>query len=199
MLTDTVAFPAYKRATMEQAGPFDEDMLCNEDDEYNYRLGTLGAKLLLADNVHSRYYCRSSLRALWRQYFRYGCWKVPVMQKHPRQMRLRHFVPAAYVVALVGLATLADLFPASRFLLALLASSYVLANLAASVWAARKGRWRAVALLPVVFGALHFSYGLGFLFGLAKFCHRWKKGNYARFSSQVKEYLRQVEIQLPHL
>jgi hypothetical protein len=198
MLTDTIAFPAYKRDLMERAGPFDEEMLCNEDDEYNYRLAKLGARLLLASDVHSRYHCRNRWRALWRQYFRYGYWKVPVMQKHPLQMRLRHFVPAIFVLALLDAAFLACFFPAGSLLLGLVAGSYILANLAASVWTARKGGWRFVWLLPLVFSTLHFSYGFGFLGGLVKFRRRWKKGIYADFSSQIKGYSRQVEIQLPH-
>src|SRR3989442_6118081 len=82
ILTDTVAFPAYTRAILRKAGAYDEEFRCNEDDEYNYRLHKIGAKILLAGDVRSRYYSRSSLRSLWRQYFRYGCWKVRVMQKH---------------------------------------------------------------------------------------------------------------------
>ena len=48
MLTDTVAFPAYTRAAVERAGPFDEELVRNQDDEYNYRLRKLGARILLA-------------------------------------------------------------------------------------------------------------------------------------------------------
>ncbi len=183
MLTDTVAFPAYKRAIMERAGPYDEKMSCNEDDEYNYRLAKLGAKLLLAKDIHSKYYCRNHIGALGRQYFRYGYWKVPVLQKHPRQMRLRHFVPAVFAAALLALAALGVFFPVCRLLLAMLAGSYALANLAASVWAGRKSRWHFLWLLPFVFATLHFSYGIGFLSGLVKFCPRWKKGNDVYFSS----------------
>ena len=90
---DTVAFPAYPKRTIEKCGLFDEELVRNQDDEYNYRLRELGGKILLSPDIKSKYYGRSSLKALWRQYFQYGYWKVRVMQKHPRQMRLRHFVP----------------------------------------------------------------------------------------------------------
>ena len=89
MLTDTVAFPAYKRSVVERAGFFDEELVRNQDDEYNYRLRKLGAKILLASDVHCRYYSRSSLRSLGRQYLQYGYWKVRVLQKHPGQMQPR--------------------------------------------------------------------------------------------------------------
>ena len=45
-------------------------------------------KILLAEDVRSTYFSRSSLKHLWRQYFQYGFWKVRVLQKHPRQMSL---------------------------------------------------------------------------------------------------------------
>src|SRR5689334_9749560 len=54
MLTDTVAFPAYTRAIIERAGTFDEELVRNQDDEYNYRLRKMGARILLAADVRCR-------------------------------------------------------------------------------------------------------------------------------------------------
>ena len=88
---------------MERAGPFDEELVRNQDDEYNYRLRKMGARILLASDIRARYYSRSSLRSLWRQYLQYGYWKVRVMQKHPWQMKARHFVPLAFVCAGIAL------------------------------------------------------------------------------------------------
>ena len=68
LLVDTVAFPAYRQCMMQQAGWFDEELVRNQDDEYSYRMRKLGAKILLAADVHARYYSRSSLSSLWRQY-----------------------------------------------------------------------------------------------------------------------------------
>jgi succinoglycan biosynthesis protein ExoA len=82
---DTIAFPAYTRAIIKRAGAYDEELVRNQDDEYNYRIRGLGGVLLLAPDVRSRYYSRGTLRSLWRQYYQYGYWKVRVMQKHPRQ------------------------------------------------------------------------------------------------------------------
>ena len=99
-LVDTVPFPAYTREMMRRAGPFDEELVRNQDDEFNFRIRELGGRILMAADVRSRYESRGSLRSLARQYFQYGYWKVRVMQKHPRQMSARHFVPAAFVSAL---------------------------------------------------------------------------------------------------
>src|SRR5262245_41982451 len=37
-LVDTVAFPVYRRRTLERIGPFDEELVRNQDDELNLRL-----------------------------------------------------------------------------------------------------------------------------------------------------------------
>jgi len=175
MLTDTVAFPAYTSDAILRAGPYDEELVRNQDDEYNYRLRKLGARILLAADVHCRYYSRGSLRSLWRQYFQYGFWKVRVLQKHPRQMRLRQFVPALFVVALVS-SLLASLFFADALRLFLaIAVAYALANALASITTARLANARMLFLFPVTFAVLHFSYGLGFIVGLVRFISRWRQ------------------------
>ncbi len=173
MLTDTVAFPAYTRAAIERAGLFDEEMVRNQDDEYNYRLRKLGARLLLAADVRARYYSRSSLKSLFKQYFQYGYWKVRVLQKHPRQMSLRQFIPPLFVAALLLSLLVAAVFPWGWLVAALIAGSYLAANLAASFLTASQTNLRHFILLPPVFLALHLSYGAGFLLGLIKFAPHW--------------------------
>ncbi len=175
VLVDTIAFPAYTRRAVELAGPFDEELVRNQDDEYNYRLCKLGCKLLLADDVKAEYYSRSTLRSLWWQYFQYGFWKVRVMQKHPRQMRLRQFAPPAFVLALIVGGALAPFSAVVRSLWLGLIASYLLANLTASLLAASRGGWRLLPLLPFAFATLHLSYGVGFLVGLVRFADRWNK------------------------
>ena len=66
--------------------PFDEELVRNQDDEYNYRLRKMGGRLLLAADVHVGLLQPQLARLLWRQYRQYGYWKVRVLQKHPRQM-----------------------------------------------------------------------------------------------------------------
>jgi len=178
IVTDTVPFPAYTREIVAKVGLYDEELVRDQDDEYNYRIREAGGRLLLAADVQSKYYSRGSLSKLWKQYFQYGYWKVRVLQKHPGQMSLRQFVPPVFVTALLGSVGLSLLFSWGWLPLAIVAGSYLLANLGASVFtAAKKGR-EHLALLPLTFAILHLSYGLGFLGGLFKFWNRWgdKKG-----------------------
>ena len=174
LLVDTIPFPAYRREAIERAGPFDEELVRNQDDEYNYRLREAGGKLLLAPDIRSKYYSRRSLPALWKQYFQYGLWKVRVMQKHPAQMRPRHFIPALFVAAVTGGGGLAVFIPVMRTGWLVMLTAYLLSNIAASVLAARRAGWQCLPLLPVVFASLHISYGVGFLAGLVRFAGRWR-------------------------
>ncbi|MCB1034312.1 MAG: glycosyltransferase family 2 protein, partial [Acidobacteria bacterium] len=57
---DTVAFPAYPRQILQKAGPYDEELVRNQDDEYNYRLRKAGHRLLLAPDVRSLYFSRAT-------------------------------------------------------------------------------------------------------------------------------------------
>lgn len=171
---DTVAFPAYPRELLDRAGPFDEELVRNQDDEYSYRLRKMGVRIKLAGDITSTYYSRSSLSRMCRQYFQYGYWKVRVMQKHSRQMRPRQFAPPAFVVSLVLLVVLLPFAPTLALsLLGLVGGLYLMATLAASLATARGGGWEALPYLPPAFAGLHLSYGAGFLVGLFKFWNRW--------------------------
>lgn len=192
MLADTVPFPAYTRQIVERAGFYDEELVRNQDDEYNYRIRGLGGKILLADDVRSTYFSRTSLKVLWRQYYQYGYWKVRVLQKHPLQMSLRQFVPPLFAASLLvsilysllsafltPLAThhlpLSILpYPISLLPLILILGAYLFANLAASIYTSYRRRvWAQLPLLSLTFATLHVGYGLGFLVGLTRFSNRW--------------------------
>lgn len=170
MWVETVAFPAYPRATIERIGLFDEEFMRNQDDEYNYRLLKQGGKILLCPQIRSRYYSRASLRKLWPQFYRYGHWKVRVMQKHPRQMRLRQFVPFFFVASL--LVTL--LIPQLQPLALMIALLYLLVDCAVSFNLARKYDWHYLPTMLLAHPTMHLAYGFGSLTGLVRFARRWR-------------------------
>jgi len=172
MMADTVPFPAYTREIVRRAGFYDEELMRNQDDEYNYRIRSMGGKILLAADIQSTYFSRTSLRGLWRQYFQYGFYKIRVLQKHPRQMSVRQFVPPVFVLALLFSILLA-LIPFLRFLSPIVPVSYLMANILASFYTAKKRGWKFVLYLPFIFAILHLSYGAGFVWGSVYFANRW--------------------------
>lgn len=173
-IVDTVYMGAWRRDVFTRIGLFDVEFVRNQDDEFNYRLRADGGTILLNPLIRSQYYNRGSLRALWRQYFQYGLWKVRVLQKHPRQMQPRQFAPAALVTALLGTGALALMSRWGRRLFALVAGTYIAANLTASLVTLRRRKSRN-GWLPLVFATLHLSYGGGFLLGLLRFRDRWSR------------------------
>lgn len=183
---DTVYLGAWRRDVFRIIGPFDEEQVRNQDDEFNYRLLSAGGRILLSPRIKSRYFNRATCRSLARQYFQYGYWKVRVMQKHPGQMRLRQFVPALFVLTLLVLSfgTAVSQWSAVLGLAAL--AAYLFANAGATLLvAARKPSW-AMFLLPVVYIVLHVAYGAGFLCGLVRFARHWRhktSGGYAATGS----------------
>lgn len=163
---DTVYLGAYWRHTFDRIGLYDETFRINEDYELNYRLRQAGGRILLSPNIISHYTPRSSLTALWRQYFQYGRWKVRTLQKHPASLRWRQTVPPLFVAGLVGSLLAGLAWPPAWWLFGGVAGAYLLANLVASTISARRGGWRYLPVLPLVFAIIHIGWGLGFWWGI---------------------------------
>lgn len=172
-LTDTLAFGAYRREVFDRLGAFDVELVRNQDDEFNYRLLHSGGKIWLEPSIQAIYYSRASISELWKQYLQYGFWKVRVLQKHPSQMRLRQFAPAAFVALILVSAIVAPFARDALYVAFGSVALYLAALLVAAISAARKVGTRSFAIVPFAFIALHSGYGLGFLFGLLRFWNRW--------------------------
>lgn len=173
---DTVYMGAFRREALVAVGGYDEELACNEDDELNFRLRAAGGRIALVPTIRSTYFNRSTLTALWRQYWRYGLWKVRVVQKHPASLQARHAIPPLFALAMVGASLLRLLDGPGRHLWLLVALPWFGGSLAATWQAIRAtGRFRLAPALPVVFGVLHLSYGLGALWGLLRFAPGWRR------------------------
>lgn len=172
---DTVYLGAWRREVFSWIGFFDEELVRDQDDEFNHRLRAAGGRILLSPAVRSRYTVRGTPRSLYRQYFQYGFWKVRVMQKHTAQMRPRQLVPPLFVLVFLLLAGVALAWPrtqAARLPLAALAALYLVADVFAALAVAARQRANPL-LLAIVFPVLHVAYGTGFLAGLVHFRGRW--------------------------
>ena len=170
---DTVYLGAWRRHIFDRIGLFDEELVRNQDDEFNYRLRSKGGRILLSPKIRSSYHNRRTGPTLWRQYFQYGYWKVRVMQKHPLQMQPRQFVPAAFVAALAIFTLLAPFTTIGKWGLGLSGAIYLAANLAASAYASGREGMRLLPLVSLSYATLHLAYGAGFLIGLVSFWNRW--------------------------
>ncbi len=165
---DTVAFGAYRREIFDQIGLFDESLIYNEDDEFNYRLRARGGRIFLTPVIRSWYYTRSSLPKLWMQYYRYGSGKVRVIQRYPRSAMVRQFVPFILVATLLMSGSLGIVSPIFLWLFLFVLASYLTASVLFSVRISARSGWKHLPVLPAAFACLHFGYGLGFLVGLLR-------------------------------
>jgi GT2 family glycosyltransferase len=194
---DTVAFGAYRRQVFDEIGLFDETLVYNEDDEFNYRLRKHGGKIFLTPAIKSFYHCRTSLGQLWKQYFRYGFGKVRVIQRHPEATMIRHFVPFTFVSTLLVSGLLGTLNPIFLWLFLSVLASYLIVSFLFSLRISARNGWKHLPVLPVAFACLHFSYGLGFLVGLLRLVGELKRRlliNH-RFSENVWDIVRPGEGQ----
>ena len=115
---DTVPFGAFRKTLIDQVGGFDEDLLTNEDYEFNVRIRKAGGGIWLDPRIRARYYARPTLGALAKQYWRYGYWKVRMLRRYPETLRWRQAIPPIFVLGLLGAGLLSFWLPFARWILA---------------------------------------------------------------------------------
>ncbi|MCX6295903.1 MAG: glycosyltransferase family 2 protein [Bacteroidetes bacterium] len=170
---DTVAFGAYKREVFNKIGLFDDELVRNQDDEFNYRLLSNGFTIYLYRKIRSKYFVRASFEKLFKQYEQYGYWKVYVNKKHKAVTTVRQVVPLFFVLFLfVGiLMSVIHTVFLKMYIVGLLfyftlslISAYNLSSETNKIFRIMKG-----------FFILHFSYGWGYLKGIIDFFILQKK------------------------
>jgi succinoglycan biosynthesis protein ExoA len=160
---DTFAFPLYRREVFERVGLFDEDLLRNQDDELNHRIRRAGGRLVFAPTMGSSYLVRSSVSALWSQYWQYGRFRFATVAKHRRPGAARQLAPPALVSGLAAGLALDAASGGGWYAGRVLAACYALLLLAGGLVAATSARRPLLApLVAVACGAMHLSYGAGF-------------------------------------
>lgn len=161
---DHLPFGAYPVELVRRIGGWNEQLVANEDFEFDYRLRQAGRRLLFDPSIVIHWHCRQSIRDLYRQYRRYGRGKVDVVQLHPESMRVRHVAPPA----LVAWITVGALLSVRRPTWSLgMVAPYALAVAAASVQTARRleSSYDRV-YVPLAFVAMHVGWGVGFWSGV---------------------------------
>jgi len=166
---DTVPYGAYRREVFDKVGLFDEELVRNQDLEFNHRINAAGGKVFFTPTMGSYYHSRTSLVEFWKQNLQNGLWNVQLLRQSPRGLSLRHLVPLFFVLSLGVSAILSIFTPIALFLLLGIVLSYALLSTASSCHIALRSGWRYFFILPFVFLCLHLSYGMGYLGGFVKF------------------------------
>ncbi len=169
IFVDTVPFGCYRREVFDRIGLFDEELIRNQDDEFNLRLIKNGGKILLVPEIISSYYTRASLLKLWNMYFQYGYFKPLVVRKVGAILTLRQTIPALFVGSLAFSGLLSFLSPIFCYLFIAVIGSYIVVDLGVSFLVALQRGLKYFLMMPLVFLTLHFSYGLGYMRGVFDF------------------------------
>jgi succinoglycan biosynthesis protein ExoA len=186
--SDSVYLGAYRRDVFDRVGMFDEELMRNQDDEFNYRLVGAGGRIWLDPSIQTSYEVRPSLGTLFEQYRQYGTFKVRVIQKRG-VTSWRHLVPPAFVGAL-GAGALASVITRRPLWLAALGGTYAIVALGAGMLSGSRDA-KVLLALPVAFGTIHLAYGIGFWQGL------WRFGSCSRSRRRSSRQTMPTRVDLP--
>ena len=165
--SDTTAFGCFKKELFDRIGMYDEKLLSSSDLDLNQRIQAAGGRILVVPDVVISYMADGDLRAFRRHVFADGVWVSYVMKFGKRAWSWRHWVPAAFVLSLLGAAGLSAVSRGFLWLGLGIAGVYAGVSLAESLRiAVREREARYAVLLPIVFAVRHIVHGMGTLFGL---------------------------------
>lgn len=159
----------WRRSTLERHGGWDEGWPVNQDAELAARIREAGGRLVCLPSMSADYIPRDSVRALARQYWRYGIYRAKTAGRHPGALRRSHVLAPGLVAALALALLPGPLGRAGR----VAAAAYLCAVLAVSASAGRDADTADAVSLPVVFAAMHLPWGAGFIWGSLRFGPPW--------------------------
>ena len=168
---DTVPFGCYRREVFDRIGRFDEELVRNQDDEFNHRLRRAGGRILLIPDVTIKYVARDNIRKLARTFYQYGYYKPLAVRKLGHVPTIRQLVPPTFVATLIATTAMGA---SSTSLLGVIPLGLLLGAYAALLFVAllsqsRKRGVRSGCWMPFAIATIHLSYGTGWLRGFASF------------------------------
>ena len=165
--TDTVTSPMYPKFVFEKIGYFDEQLVRNQDDDFNFRVNKAGGKIWYESEIALDYYVRSNYSGLMKQFYQYGYWKVFVNTKHKTVTTWRQLIPPVFVLYVFSIVFL----PFLPFLFTLFYSLPFILYLILLVFVSLRCAKKSTSVFAFIrtFIILHFSYGSGYLHGILNF------------------------------
>ena len=161
---DTVAFGLYRKDVFEKLGYFDEELERTQDNDMHRRIRASGGKFYLNPEIKTVYYSRDSISKMMKQAFLNGKWTMINFKRHPGKMAIRHFIPFAFVLSILGCLLFGFVFW-SFWIIMLMG---IIIHLITGLYFAFKRTNKCLhrVLMPFMFFLLHFSYGTGSLDGI---------------------------------
>ena len=168
---DTVQFPAFRRWVFDRIGLFDESLVRTEDDELHYRVTQAGGRIFVSPRVRYVYYVRDQLGKLFRQYFQYSFWRIPVVRKHGKPTTIRQTIPVLFFMTMAVLAAI-GLWLQQPLIALALPAVYAAAMLLLGLSVVPRAGIRVAGLVPVAVVTMHAAYALGMAYGFSAALYR---------------------------
>lgn len=166
---DTVPFGCFKKEIFKRIGFFDEELIRNQDDEFNGRIIKTKGTIYLIPEIVIDYFARDSIKKVIKMFYQYGLFKPLVNKKLGRPSSIRQFFPVFFVIGLITGGIWSIISSKIVFLYLSVLGLHILLALYYSINEVKKtGNKSIFFLLPGLFAVIHISYGVGYLVGIYK-------------------------------
>ena len=166
----------YKKSIFDKIGLLDEKVGRVEDNELHYRIRKNGYKIRYSNDILSYQYTRPTLKRMLKQKYSNGYWIGKVSHIYPKAFSIFHFVPLAFVLAIIFSLCM---IPITSIFIVLLSSIYFLFTILITIMTIINNKFNiAILLMPIILFLIHVYYGVGTLVGLIK-GFSWKNEYYS--------------------
>lgn len=170
MEVDTVPFGCFRRELFDRIGYFDEELIRNQDDEFNGRIIKNGGKIYLLPQLVIDYYARDTIGKVYKMFYQYGLFKPLVNKKLGSPATIRQFFPLVFVLGLIVGPFFGFISP---WFLAAYAGVILTYFGIATMFSLRDTKnLKQVLIQNWTYFIVHFAYGWGYINGLWKLLTR---------------------------
>ncbi|WP_407397687.1 glycosyltransferase family 2 protein [Anaerovibrio sp.] len=161
---DTAVYGLYKKDIFKKVGYFNEQFVRNQDIELHSRIKAVGGKFYFNPQICCVYYTRNTVGKMIKQALGNGKWNMVLLKQQGSALSLRHLVPFAFVLFLIG-STICGFFYDYIWLFeSMVLLLYVVLGIVASI--RKTSKVFEVIKMVCLFFLLHISYGVGYLKGI---------------------------------
>jgi len=160
-------FPMFRKEIFDEVGLFDENLVRNQDDDFNYRVARGGGKIFISPRARCTYYVRETPSQLFWQYCQYGYWRVAVLRKHRLPASIRQIVPVVFFSLMLIVFAVGLCLPGQwRLVAAVLPLVYVSMLFVTGVGVVAKKGVLVGLLFPIAAATMHSAYAAGCVWGI---------------------------------
>lgn len=155
----------YRREVFDTVGYYNELLPRSEDNDMSQRIRQAGYRLCYSPDIVYFQHTRSTLYGMLRQKYLNGFWIGRTMGVNPKCFSLYHFVPLVFVLGII-LTTIMAICGEPLLCKTMWIAYLLVVLMFTAIELCKKPHAITKIFLPVVFFALHVSYGIGTLVGL---------------------------------